>query len=258
MTRFKIIINCGPCQDFIGTCLASVQEQSWTHWDALVTVDPCGDSTYSRALDAARGDSRISVRLNGARHYSMRNLIHAIRRSNAGPEDVIVSLDGDDWFATPDALRTIAEAYETDDCWLTYGSWLSNVVGPTGRKNGLWPAYPEGTTDFRAHRFLATAVRTWKRWLWDYLEDADLRSDTGDYVRVSEDQVIMIPMLELCGTSHTKHIPAALMTYNKLATYPADPSITEEGARNGDLLARRPRYAPLKHKFYKETAASVT
>ena len=136
-----------------------------------------------------------------------------------GPKTVIVSLDGDDWFATQEALRTIADAYETHDCWLTYGSWLSNVAGPTGRRNGLWPAYPEGTTDFRGHRFLATAVRTWKRWLWDHLEDADLRSDTGDYVRVSEDQVIMIPLLELCGTSRIRHIPSALMTYNKLAVY---------------------------------------
>ena len=43
---------------------------------------------------------------------------------------------GDDWLADDDALRMIAKAYEQFDCWMTYGSWLSNVPGPSGRPNG--------------------------------------------------------------------------------------------------------------------------
>src|SRR5258708_35756956 len=154
MTKFKIIINCGPCQDFIGKCLASVQAQSLKNWEAYVTVDPCGDGTYLSAVQAAEGDPRIVVARNETRRYSMHNLIESIRRSNADPEDVIATLDGDDWFADNHGLRMIADAYEAFDCWVTYGSWLSNVAGPSGRRNGLWPAYPEGTTDFRRNRFL--------------------------------------------------------------------------------------------------------
>src|SRR4051794_2420021 len=148
MTRFKIIINCGPCQDFIGQCLSSVIEQSLQDWEAYVTVDPCGDDSFRRAVRAASGDPRVHVRRNRQRRYSMRNLIQAIRRSDADPEDVIANLDGDDWFSEPQALRTIADAYEQHDCWMTYGSWLSNVEGPSGRRDGGWPAYPGGTTDF--------------------------------------------------------------------------------------------------------------
>jgi glycosyltransferase involved in cell wall biosynthesis len=255
MTRFKIIINCGPCQEFIASCLSSVKEQSVADWEALVTVDPCGDDTYARAVAAAEGDSRIHIRRNETRCYSMRNLIRAIDRSEAGPEDVIVSLDGDDWFAGSHALRTIADAYEKYDCWVTYGSWLSNVAGPSGRRNGLWPAYPDGTTDFRRHRFLGTAVRTWRRWLWDHLQDSDLRSDTGNYVRVSEDQMIMIPLLEMCGTARARHIPEAIMIYNKLPAYIQDPAITEEGLRNGYLIDSRPPYPRLQTKIYKGVTA---
>jgi glycosyltransferase involved in cell wall biosynthesis len=253
MTRFKIIINCGPCQDFIGQCLASVKAQSVTDWEAWVTVDPCGDETYRRAALAAIGDSRIQLKQNETRRYSMHNLVESIQRSKAEPEDVIVNLDGDDWFAD-EALKTIADTYERFDCWMTYGSWLSNVTGPSGRRDGLWPAYPEGTTDFRRHRFLGTAVRTWKKWLWDQMKDSDLRDDSGRYVRVSEDQMIMIPLLEMCGTERARHIAAPLMVYNKLVKYPLDEEIREEGVRNGYLIDRRPPYPRL---FSLPTGAAV-
>jgi hypothetical protein len=187
----------------------------------------------------------------------MYNLIQAIRGSEAEPEDVILTLDGDDWFSAGNALRTIAEVYEKSDCWITYGSWLSNVTGPSGRPNGLWPAYPDGTSDFRRHRFLGTAVRTWKRWLWDHLQDEDLRSESGKYVRVSEDQMIMIPLLEMCGTSRAKHIAAPIMVYNKTAVYPFDDSVTQEGVRNGYLIDSRRPYKRLNEKVYKEITAAV-
>jgi hypothetical protein len=257
MTRFKIIINCGPCEDFIEQCLASVLEQSFVDWEAYVTVDPCGDDTYQRAVRSAGRDHRIHVQRNLVRRYSMYNLIQSIRRSGAEEEDVVVTLDGDDWFADKQALQTIADAYEKYDCWLTYGSWLSNVEGPSGRRNGLWPAYPKGTTDFRRQRFLGTAVRTWKRWLWDHLKDSDLRSDSGEYVRVSEDQMIMIPLLEMCGTSRAKHIASPIMTYNKLVKYAIDDAITAEGLSNGDVIDRRPPYPRLTSKAYAGATALV-
>ena len=256
MTRFRIIINCGPCQDFIAQCLSSVMAQSLPDWDAYVTVDPCGDDTYRRAVQAARGDRRIHIRRNQIRRHSMYNHIQAIKRSHAAPEDVIATLDGDDWLSDVHALRIIAAAYEEHDCWVTYGSWLSNVEGPTGRRDGAWPAYPEGTIDFRRHRFLGTAVRTWKKWLWDHLEDSDLRNQAGNYVRVSEDQMIMIPLLEMSGTSRARHIPEPIMVYNKLVQYPRDEDIDREGLGNGDLIDRRLPYPRLREKRYRSAAAA--
>jgi glycosyltransferase involved in cell wall biosynthesis len=251
VTNFKIIINCGPCEDFIGACLGSVKDQTWADWQAFVTIDACGDDSYRRAVGAAGGDPRIHIQKNETRRYSMYNLIHAIQRSNAEPEDVIANLDGDDWFSDDDALRKIAAVYDRQDCWMTYGSWLSNVERSGGGRDGRWPAYPDGDIDFRRHRFLGTAPRTWKKWLWDYLEDADLRSDSGDYVRVSEDQMVMIPLLEMCGQERAGHIADPIMTYNKLIKYPNDESLNAEGLRNGARIDQRARYPRLERKIYR-------
>lgn len=254
--NFKIIVNCGPCEEYIGTCLESVMSQSVTAWEAFVTVDPCGDGTFERASRETRGDARIHVKRNETRLYSLCNLVTAIRESNAEPEDVIVVLDGDDWFATEHALLMIACVYENFDCWMTYGSWLSNVPRPDGRRDGLWPAYPEGTTRFRHTRWLGTAVRTWKKWLWDHIEDADLRNDSGEYFRVSEDQAVMLPLLEMCGTSKAKHVSEPIMVYNKKVKYKVDGQIAEESARNAHLLDIRPPYPRLESKVLREVAAA--
>jgi glycosyltransferase involved in cell wall biosynthesis len=247
---FKIIINCGACQDFIGRCLGSVRAQTFSAWEACVTVDPCGDDTHARARHAAAADPRVHVRANRVQRYSMANLVDAIRRSNAAPEDVIVVLDGDDWFAGNDSLQIIADAYERFDCWVTYGSWLSVKLAPSGQPNGRWPAYPEGTVDFRGHPFLGTAVRTWKRWLWDHLRDDDLRDESGEYVRVSEDKLVMIPLLEMCGTSRAHHIATPIMIYNKIVDYTIGDLFAEERVRNAALIARRQPYARLAAKAY--------
>ena len=248
MPKLHIVTNCGPCESFVERCVASIRSQTYSNWESWVTVDPCGDATVARAIAAAKGEPRIHIHRNQTRKYSLHNLVRSIGRCGALPEDVIVCLDGDDWFSREDALRIIAEAYEQTDCWITYGSWLSNVPRASGGYDGLWPAYPEGTEDFRNHRFLGTAVRTWKRWIWNLIHDDDLRGDSGNYARVSEDQMIMIPLLEMCGTARARHIAAPLMVYNRLPTYVHDPSITSEGLRNGELIAARRRYPRLCSK----------
>ena len=243
--RFYIIVNCGPCEQWIAKCLQSIQTQTYQDWRAIVTVDPCGDATFEKAVDAKENDNRIMVKYNLWQRYCLQNHIDAIKHSGARPEDVIVSLDGDDWFHNDTVLQTIADTYATG-CWLTYGSWVgycnaSKHYEALGKDRfGMWPAYPEGTTDFRHHRWLATAVRTYKRWLWNLVGDADLRDDDGQYFCVAEDRAVMYPMLEMCGTLRARHIPKVLMVYNQHAVYAADPQMDEEALHNVQLLAGRP------------------
>jgi hypothetical protein len=242
--RVKVIVNCGPSREFIASCFASLKGQSVSEWEAYVTIDPYCDGTLERAIEASSGDERILITANEERMYSMANLVGAIDRSQAQPEDIIVVLDGDDWLCNDDALQIIVDTYRKYDCWMTYGSWVSNVEHIVG---GL-PAYEEGTTDFRNEEWLATAVRTWKKWLWDLIDDQDLRDERGEYLRVAEDVAVMFPMLEMSGTGKAKHIPQTLMLYNR-----ANPACV--GNINRPALERlaayvrhKPRYAALTVK----------
>jgi glycosyltransferase involved in cell wall biosynthesis len=240
----KIIVNCGPAEQYISRCLASLSSQSFTDWEAFVTIDPWGDRTHREALRAREDDARIHVRRNRRRHYSMVNLMRSIHRSNARPEDVIAILDGDDWLATPDALRIIHETYRQSNCWMTYGSWIADRPAMYGR----WPAYPDGLTDFRSHEWLGTAVRTWKRWLWDLIDDRDFRDAGGDYFRVTEDQATMLPLLEMSGVDRAKHIGEVLMVYNRSSPYACATTRREEMLANCDFIRARPPYRRLAQR----------
>src|SRR5436190_21570603 len=139
MLPLRLVINAGPCEDDIARCLTSVRAQRYPAWTAAVTIDPAGDRTFERALDAAEGDPRFSIVRNPCRLYSMANLIAGIGRLDAAPEDVIVVLDGDDWLHGDTALDTIADTYRRHGCWMTYGSWISNDPTHCGVQRGLWP-----------------------------------------------------------------------------------------------------------------------
>src|SRR4051812_31955455 len=105
--HFRIIVNCGPCEEYIAKCLRSIRAQSDVDWRAYVTIDACEDRTFEAAMAAIEADDRILIHSNRTRQFAMRNLIEGIDRSCAAEHDVIVVLDGDDWFATRDALRII-------------------------------------------------------------------------------------------------------------------------------------------------------
>ena len=253
MVNLVIVVNAGPCQDDIARCLGSIRAQRYSRWRAMVTIDPCGDATFDRALAAAAGDPRFDIRLNEQRQFSMANLVAAISRSGASSEDVIVVLDGDDWLSSDRTLDTIAATYARFDCWMTYGSWISNDPSHQGMPRGLWPAYPDDTEDFRRAEWLHTAVRTWKRWLWDLIDDRDFRDERGDYFRVTEDQACMLPMLEMSGTARARHIPDVLMVYNRMTPHACGKIRRDEMQRNADLIRRRPPY----HRLAARPSVSV-
>ncbi|ETW97267.1 MAG: hypothetical protein ETSY1_23335 [Candidatus Entotheonella factor] len=246
MLRLKIIVNCGPCEAYIGKCLDSIKRQTYPHWEAYVTIDPHGDRTFECAQVEKGGDERITVTQNTDSLYSTANLVRAIDRSQAEPEDVIVTLDGDDWFSSEEVLRIIVRTYTTFDCWLTYGSWVPNF---DDGYVGQWPAYPEGITDFRARRYLATQVKTWKKWLWDLIDDRDLRDENGQYFRATGDQAVMFPMLEMSGTHRAKHISDILMIYNRATPYSADKTKYREMKQNEAYIRSKPAYTQLPEKI---------
>lgn len=234
----KVIVNCGPCEEWIGHCLTSLRSQSWRDWEAFVTVDACGDRTYQQAQDVARYDSRISITRNEGQHFSMRNLMGGIARSNAAPEDIIVIVDGDDWLLHDDSLRIIARTYAEERCWLTYGSWVSNMAATPGR----WPGYPDDAYNFRSLPWLGTAIRTWKKWLWDLVDPADFRDRRGEFFRVVEDVAAMFPMMEMSTVRRIRHIAEPILFYNR-HPYAAARVMGDEMEENTIWLRSRPKYS---------------
>ncbi len=88
-------------------------------------------------------------------------------------------------------------------------------------------------------------MRTWKKWLWGRVDDRDLRDEKGQYFRVTGDQAVMYPMLEMSGTQRAKHIPDILMIYNRATPHSADKTKYEEMKQNEAYIRSRPSYPRL-------------
>ena len=73
-------------------------------------------------------------------------------------------------------------------------------------------------------------------------------NESGNYVRVSEDKLVMIPLLEMCGTARARHIAAPIMIFNKIVDYSVGDPFAGERVQNAALIARRPPYARLAAK----------
>jgi hypothetical protein len=128
---------------------------------------------------------------------------------------------------------------------MTYGSWVSNVEHIVGR---LSP-YSQGTTEFRRTEWLATAVRTWKKWLWDLIDDQDLRDETGEYFSLVEDLAVMFPMLEMSGTNKARHISEVLLLYNRANPACLGNIKRKEMEHVAQYLRSKPQYKPLRTKI---------
>jgi hypothetical protein len=128
---------------------------------------------------------------------------------------------------------------------MTYGGWTANDPSCKGLSAGRWPAYASGTIRFRETMWLGTAVRTWKKWLWDTVNDRGFRDRDGNCVLVAEDQAAMLPMLEMSGTDRARHIPDVLMIYNKLNPYACGKIHWELMTQTVDYLRSRPAYGRL-------------
>ena len=57
-------------------------------------------------------------------------------------------------------------------------------------------------------------MRTFKYGLWKHLNHEDLKDEEGNYYKMTYDQAIMLPLLELAG-NRSRYIPEILHVYNK-------------------------------------------
>jgi len=211
---FKIIVVGGPAEGYVRTCLRSLVAQTVGDWQACVVLDPVGDKTYEHACSV--DDPRIKVVLNAERQFALMNTCDAIDTLHMEPDDIIVSIDADDWLARADSLEVVKREYDSDaDLLLTYGSWMS-YPNPSANTNTKEPYRPEDFEgNIRKVSWRASHLKTFKRKLWDRVDRAGFEDPQGGYFRVAWDLAFMWPMLEMAGYRRTRWIPERIYVYNQ-------------------------------------------
>jgi glycosyltransferase involved in cell wall biosynthesis len=155
-------------------------------------------------------ESRVQLIKNTQRKGALGNLYDAIHSCN--DEEVIVTLDGDDWFAHHDVLARINHEYQEHDAWLTYGNYISFPWARAGICSSI-DSEVHIARSYRQVSWVTSHTRTFYAWLFKGIKKEELQ-ENGAFLAVAWDMAFMFPMLEMAGPGHIRFIPEITYIYN--------------------------------------------
>jgi glycosyltransferase involved in cell wall biosynthesis len=241
---FKIAVIAGPAQNYIQKCLASIVAQDYKNWHCQVIIDPV-DSSYG--LAQRYESDQLRVLRNTESKYALANIIKAFELLNPIDDDILITVDGDDWLASEKSF-SILKKYcdDNSDLLVTYGSWIAYPNPNVTTNNG---SYTEEHFKYGIRRvsWRASHLRTMKYKVWKHIKDEDFRDQDGNYFRSALDLAIMWPALEMAGHRRSRHIPDILYTYNQETPFNDDKLRLKEQMYFTDYIAAKKPYS------YRET-----
>jgi len=213
MNKLKIISTVYNAEKWVGKCVMSMITQTFTDFEAVIIDDCSTDSTYSEIMRYVEpNDERFTIIRNEKNLKALPNYINHIPKMCDDDEDIIVSIDGDDWFYT--ALEYINQIYNSKNVWLTYGQYITSI-DLKKHNSRLGCSRPlKNIKDTRKFGVNFSHLKTWRYKLWKQIKDDDLRNQNGDYVQTAWDLPMMLPMIEMAGLDRIKYIDKLMYVYN--------------------------------------------
>jgi len=211
--HFKIVIPLYNVEKWIKICLRSVKAQTYKNFQCIILDDLSTDSSVEVIRKEIEGDERFKLIANTEKALALKNIYDGINISNPKAEDIILTLDGDDWLASRDVLEKVNNIYNSSKCWITYGSYAEY---PNNRRGKFAKQIPKNiieTNSFRSFEWCSSHLRTFKYHLWERIKKEDLLDGDGNFYKMTWDLAFMFPMLEMSG--HRSHyVEEVMYVYN--------------------------------------------
>jgi glycosyltransferase involved in cell wall biosynthesis len=238
-----IVIASYNNRNWVHENLTSVFTQDYSNYRVVYIDDASVDGTADMVESVVREqaqEARFALIRNTTRKGGLCNLYETVM--NCSDEEIVINLDGDDWFANPYVLKIVNKAYSRQKVWLTHGTLIEypqNVLGwsiPIPRKIIK-------TNAFRTYR-CPSHLKTFYAWLFKKIDLEDLKYQ-GEFFPMTWDQAIMFPMIEMAGKHHT-FISEPIYVYN--TTNPINDNKVNAKLQNDleKLIRSKPRYAALE------------
>ena len=211
--HFKIIIPSYNNEKWLDACLKSVKLQNYDNYQCIVVDDCSSDKSIEVIKEEINKNVKFLLITNKERKLALRNIYEAIEKSKPQDEDIIITLDGDDWFATKNVLATLNKKYEEADCWISYGSYIEYPSRQRGKFSREIPKEIIEANAFRESEWMSSHLRSFKYKLWKKIKKEDLLDQSGEFYKMTWDMAFMFPMLEMAANK-SKYIEETLYVYN--------------------------------------------
>lgn len=214
MRHYKIIVAGYNCEQYAQRCFDSIATQTYKNYDVCLVDDASTDSTSRLVTENAE--------CYGWKYILRTENVGALRSQHEGitlmaPEDgdVIVWVDMDDAFATPDALE-ILDAYYADGTPMTYGNYVPVPASDTCPRPGRYPRDCERLNDYRNMHKWGIRYNHLRTVRWELYKRLVPEVDffyQGEWMNLASDTAVMIPCLEMSGGAY-KFIEDVLYAYS--------------------------------------------
>jgi len=213
-STFKIIVAFYNVEKWIGTTIKSVLGQNYDNYECVLINDMSTDKSLEICYDLVGTDDRFKIVDNKDKKCSLENIYNAVH-AHTHAEDIVVILDGDDFFANSSSLQHLNEVYNLRNCWVTYGSYMNLSNKIRGKFSKQIPQEVVQANSFREYEWCTSHLRSFKSFLFKKIDETSLQDDNGEFFDFAGDLAIMFPLLELAGNKST-YIDKILYVWNDL------------------------------------------
>ena len=212
--RFNVVVPLYNAESWISRNLKTLRAQKYDNFRVVVVNDASTDNSkqiVEKEIKDFENFYLINKEENGG---ALNSLFSGINFLDTKDDDVIVVLDGDDWFARPDVLEILNKVYSENDCLMTYGSYIEYPSGVRGKFSKMVPGSIVNNKLYRRSEWMTSHLRTFKHKLWKRVKKEDVLDSEGNIYRMAGDMPVMFPMLEMAG-QRALYIEKILHVYNR-------------------------------------------
>lgn len=241
--KFVIVIPSYKNEKWCEQNINSALNQNYDNFRIIFTDDVSPDGTFDKvkaAVDIHPNANKCSLIKNTTRIGALENLYNMIY--SCDDDEIILTLDGDDWLSNNEVLNILNRYYTKNDIWMTYGQYQNSTDGHRGVAAPI-PANVIAANSFRSYAWCASHLRTFYTGLFKKIKIEDLKYK-GKFMEMTWDFTIMFPMLEMSKT-HSMYIPDILYVYNM--SNPISDHRTNVKLQQGldSYVRKMPRYTAL-------------
>jgi glycosyltransferase involved in cell wall biosynthesis len=210
--KFVVVIPSYNNEKWCEKNIISVLNQNYDNYRVIFIDDCSSDQTFERVTNVVKQSDKqhqFTLIKNTVRKGALENLYDMIH--SCEDDEIILTLDGDDWFPHAGVISRLSEIYSQEDIWMTYGQYQNYPDGG----NGIAQQIPDQiikTNAFREYTWCSSHLRTFYAFLFKNIKQEDLMYQ-GKFMSMTWDLAIMFPLLEMSG-SRSKFLNEILYIYN--------------------------------------------
>ena len=207
--KFSIITCTRNNEKWIKKNIDSVKNQTYQNYEHIIIDDASTDNSIA-ILQQNLNSTNMKVFVRKDRAYAVKNHLLGMKNCTG---DVIVHLDGDDWFYDENVLSYLHEQYTTTNCLATYGSWVHFDTNQNWRMPPFIGSCAEDIRNKRIWSF--THLRSFKKELLSTIPAMDLVDEFGELYKYAYDVVLLTGIYEYAMKKNKLlYIDKPMVVYN--------------------------------------------